>query len=111
MISTFDNDEDLIFWWLKNQALKQSTSTIFVSINSEYYKKLLELRDYGFEVIPIIMKQSENAQIVSDLIEGKDKVNAVLAGSDQVNTYLNKNSKNKLDITTLKELDTPIYKE
>lgn len=111
LISTFDNDEDLIFWWLKNQALKQSTSTIFVSINSEYYKKLLELRDYGFEVIPIIMKQSENAQVVSDLIEGKDKVNAVLAGSDQVNTYLNKNSKNKLDITTLKELDTPIYKE
>ncbi|HCD07766.1 hypothetical protein NV391_00800 [Companilactobacillus crustorum] len=111
LISTFDSDEDLIIWWLKNQALKQTNATIFVSINSEYYKKLLSLRDNGFEVIPIVMKQSENAEVVSDLIEGKDKVNAVLAGSDQVNTYLNKNSKNKLDITTLKDIDTPIYKE
>ncbi|WP_119327148.1 hypothetical protein [Companilactobacillus musae] len=111
LISTFDSDEELIIWWLKNQALKQSDATIFVSINSEYYKKLLELRDYGFEVIPIVMKQSENAEVLSDLIDGKDKVSAVLAGSDQVNTYLNKNSKNKMDITTLKDVDTPIYKQ
>ncbi|MQS76260.1 hypothetical protein FHL06_07665 [Lactobacillus halodurans] len=111
LMSTFDSDEDLIVWWLKNQALKQGDSTVFVSINSEYYKKLLSLRDSGVEVIPIVMKQSENAQEVSDLIEGKDKISAVMAGSDQVNTYLNKNSKNTLDITTLKEMDTPIYKE
>lgn len=111
LISTFDSDEDLIVWWLKNQALKQTAATIFVSINSEYYKKILTLRDSGFEVIPVVMKQSENADIISDLIDGKDKVSAVLAGNDDVNTYLNKNSKNKLDITTLKELDTPIYKQ
>ena len=111
LISTFDSDEELIVWWLKNQALKQTDATIFVSINSEYYKRLLTLRDSGFEVIPIVMKQSENAEVVSDLIDGKDKVSAVLAGSDQVNTYLNKNSKNKLDITTLKDVDTPIYKQ
>ena len=111
LISTFDSDEELIVWWLKSKALKHTDATIFVSINSEFYKRLLSLRDFGFEVIPIVMKQSENAAAVSDLIEGKDKVSAVLAGSDQVNTYLNKNSKNKLDITTLKEIDTPIYKQ
>jgi len=72
---------------------------------------MLSLRDNGIEVIPIVMKQSENADAVSDLIEGKDKVAAVFVGSDQVNTYLNKSSKNKLDITTLKEIDTPIYKQ
>jgi len=110
LISTFDSDEELIVWWLKNQALKQTDATIFVSINSAYYKKLLTLRDHGFEIIPIVMKQSENAEIVSDLIEGKDNISAVMAGSDQVNTYLNKNAKNKLDITTLKETETPIYK-
>ncbi|AYE39040.1 hypothetical protein D1B17_10520 [Companilactobacillus zhachilii] len=111
LISTFDSDEELIVWWLKNQALKQTEATIFVSVNSEYYKKLLALRDNGFEVIPIVMKQSENADIISDLIDGTDKVSAVLAGSDQVNTYLNKNAKNKMDITTLKEMDTPVYKQ
>lgn len=111
LINTFDNDEDLIIWWLKNQALKQTDSTVFVSVNSEYYQKLLALRDSNIEVIPIVMKQSENAEVISDLIDGKDKVTAVMAGNDQVNTYLNKNSKNKLDITTLKELDTPVYKE
>lgn len=111
LISTFDNDEDLIVWWMKNQALKNTDATIFVSVNSEYYKKVLSLRDNGFEVIPVVMKQSENAEAVSDLIEGKDKISAVMAGSDQVNTYLNKSSKNKLDITTLKGMDTPIYKE
>lgn len=111
LISTFDSDEELIVWWLKNQALKQTEATIFVSVNSEYYKRLLSLRDSGFEVIPIVMKQSENADIISDLIDGTDKVNAVLAGSDQVNTYLNKSSKNKLDITTLKEIDAPVYKQ
>lgn len=111
LISTFDNDEDLIVWWLKNQALRQNNATVFVSINSEYYKKLLGLRSSGIEIIPIVMKQSENAERISDLIEGTDKVTAVMAGSDQVNTYLNKNAKAKLDITTLKELETPIYKE
>lgn len=111
LISTFDSDEELIVWWLKSQALRQSEATIFVSINSEYYKKLLTLRDSGFEVVPIVMKQSENADIISDLIEGKDKISAVMAGSDQVNTYLNKNAKNTLDITTLKEIDAPVYKE
>ena len=111
LISTFDSDEELIVWWMKNKALKQTDATIFVSVNSEYYKKLLSLRDNGFEVIPIVMKQSENAEAVSDLIEGKDKVSAVFAGSDQVNTYLNKSAKNKLDITTLKEIETPIYKQ
>lgn len=111
LISTFDSDEDLIVWWLKNQALKQSTSTIFVSIGSDFYKKLLSLRDSGIEVIPIVMKQSENADQISNLIDGTDKVSAVIAGTDQVNTYLNKNAKNKMDITTLKEIETPIYKE
>ncbi|KRO00336.1 hypothetical protein [Companilactobacillus kimchiensis] len=111
LISTFDSDEELIVWWMKNKALKQTDATIFISVNSEYYKKMLSLRDNGIEVIPIVMKQSENADAVSDLIEGKDKVAAVFVGSDQVNTYLNKSSKNKLDITTLKEIDTPIYKQ
>ncbi|GEO79217.1 hypothetical protein FD29_GL000466 [Companilactobacillus mindensis DSM 14500] len=111
LISTFDSDEELIVWWIKNRALKQSEATIFISINSKYYKRILSLRDYGYEVIPIVMKQSENSEAVSNLIEGKDKVTAVMAGSDQVNTYLNKNSKNKLDITTLKEIETPIYKQ
>lgn len=111
LISTFDSDEELIVWWLKNRALKQSDATIFISINSEYYKKVLSLRDYGYEVIPIVMKQSENSEVVSSLLDGKDKVTAVMAGSDQVNTYLNKNAKNKLDITTLKEIETPIYKQ
>src|SRR5699024_4548212 len=45
LISTFDNDEDLIVWWLKNQALKNMNATVFVSIGSEYYKKLISLRD------------------------------------------------------------------
>ncbi len=111
LISTFDSDEELIVWWMKNQALKQNEATVFVSVNSEYYKKLLTLRDKGIEVIPIVMKQSENADAISDLIDGTDKVTAVLAGTDQVNTYLNKNAKNKLDITTLKDVDTPVYKE
>jgi len=111
LISTFDSDEELIVWWMKNKALKQTDATIFVSVNSEYYKRLLTLRDNGFEVIPIVMKQSENADAVSDLIDGKDKISAVFAGSDQVNTYLNKSAKNKLDITTLKEIETPIYKQ
>jgi len=111
LISTFDSDEELIVWWMKNQALKQNEATVFVSVNSEYYKKLLTLRDKGIEVIPIVMKQSENADAISDLIDGTDKVTAVLAGNDQVNTYLNKNAKNKLDITTLKDVDTPVYKE
>ncbi|TGD22578.1 hypothetical protein EGT49_08670 [Companilactobacillus suantsaicola] len=111
LISTFDSDEDLIVWWLKNQALKQSNATVFVSIGSEFYQKLLSLRDSGVEVIPIVMKQSENADAISNLLEGTDKVSAVLAGTDQVNTYLNKNAKSKLDITTLKEIDTPIYKQ
>jgi len=111
LISTFDSDEDLIVWWMKNKALKQSDATIFVSIGSEYYKKLLSLRDNGIEVVPIVMKQSENADIISDLIDGTDKVSAVMAGNDKVNTYLNKNAKNKLDITTLKDVDTPIYKQ
>lgn len=111
LISTFDNDEDLIVWWLKNQALKNMNATVFVSIGSEYYKKLISLRDNDIEVIPIVMKQSENADIISSLLAGKDNVSAVLAGSDQVNTYLNKNAKNKLDITTLSEVETPIYKQ
>ncbi|GEO48258.1 hypothetical protein [Companilactobacillus kimchii] len=111
LMSTFDSDEDLIVWWLKNQALKQNTSTVFVSIGSDFYKKLLSLRDSGIEVIPIVMKQSENADRISSLIDGTDKVSAVIAGTDQVNTYLNKNAKNKMDITTLKEIETPIYKE
>jgi hypothetical protein len=111
LISIFDSDEDLIVWWLKNQALKQGVSTVFVSIGSDFYKKLLSLRDSNIEVIPIVMKQSENADRISKLIDGTDKVSAVIAGTDQVNTYLNKNAKNKMDITTLKEIETPIYKE
>lgn len=105
LISTFDTDEDLIVWWLKNQALRQVEATIFVSIDSAYYKKLLSLRDSGFEVIPVIMTQDQNAKVITDLLSGKDQVTAVFAGSDKVNGYLNKNSKIKMDISTLSDVE------
>ncbi|WP_125567072.1 hypothetical protein [Companilactobacillus insicii] len=111
LISTFDTDEDLIVWWLKNQALRQVNATIFVSIDSVYYKKLLSLRDNGFEVIPVIMTQSQNAKVITDLLSGKDQVTAVFAGTDKVNSYLNKNSKIKMDISTLSDVETPVYKQ
>jgi len=106
LISTFDTDEDLIVWWLKNQALRQVEATIFVSIDSVYYKKLLSLRDSGFEVIPVIMTQDQNAKVITDLLSGKDQVTAVFAGSDKVNGYLNKNSKIKMDISTLIDVES-----
>ncbi|AKP67232.1 hypothetical protein [Companilactobacillus ginsenosidimutans] len=110
LISTFKNDEELIFWWLKNQALRNMQATIFVSIDSIFYKKLLELRKYSVEIIPIIMTQDQNAGIVTDLLNGTDKVTAVFAGNDNVNGYLNKNAKVKMDISTLEDVETPIYK-
>lgn len=110
LISTFNDDEQLIFWWLKNQALRNMQATIFVSIDSSYYKKLLELRKYSVEIIPIIMTQDQNAGIVTDLLNGTDKVTAVFAGNDNVNGYLNKNAKVKMDISTLEDVETPIYK-
>lgn len=111
LISTFDTDEGLIIWWLKNQALRQVQATIFVSVDSEYYKKLLSLRDNGFEVIPVVMTQDQNAKVITDLISGKDKVTAVFAGTDKVNSYLNTNSTIKMDISTLSNVETPVYKQ
>ncbi|WP_300559665.1 hypothetical protein [Companilactobacillus sp.] len=110
LISTFSSDEELIFWWLKNQALRNMQATIFVSIDSAFYKKLLQLRKYSIEIIPIIMTQDQNAGIVTDLLNGTDKVTAVFAGNDNVNGYLNKNAKVKMDISTLEDVETPIYK-
>ena len=110
LISTFASDEELIFWWLKNQALRNMSATIFVSIDSSFYKKLLELRKYSIEIIPIIMTQDQNAGIVTDLLNGTDKVTAVFAGNDNVNGYLNKNAKVNMDISTLEDVETPIYK-
>ncbi|APX71932.1 hypothetical protein M5C72_01975 [Companilactobacillus allii] len=111
LISTFDTDEGLIIWWLKNQALRQVQATIFVSVDSEYYKKLLSLRDNGFEVIPVVMTQDQNAKVITDLVSGKDKVTAVFAGTDKVNSYLNTNSTIKMDISTLSNVETPVYKQ
>lgn len=111
LINTFEDDEDLIIWWLKNQALRQVEATIFVSIDSKYYKKLLDLRKNGFEIIPVVMTQDQNAKIVSELLDGTDKVTAVFAGSDKVNGYLNKNAKIKMDISTLSDVETPVYKQ
>jgi len=111
LISTFATDEELIIWWLKNQALRQVQATIFVSVDSAYYKKLLSLRDKGFEVIPIVMTQDQNAKVITDLVSGKDQVTAVFAGTDKVNSYLNTNSKIKMDISTLSDVETPVYKQ
>lgn len=110
LISTFDSDEGLIFWWLKNQALRNMQATIFVSIDSHFYKKLLQLRNSGIEIIPIVMTQDQNAGIVTDLLNGTDKVTAVFAGNENVNGYLNSNAKVKMDISTLDDVETPIYK-
>lgn len=110
LISTFKSDEELIFWWLKNQALRNMTATIFVSIDSNFYKKLLELRKYSIEIIPIVMTQDQNASVVTNLLDGTDKVTAVFAGNDKVNGYLNKNAKVNMDISTLEDVETPIYK-
>lgn len=110
LISTFESDEELIFWWLKNQALRNMQATIFVSIDSHFYKKLLQLRNNGIEIIPIVMTQDQNAGIVTDLLNGSDKVTAVFAGNDNVNGYLNSNAKVKMDISTLEDVETPIYK-
>lgn len=110
LISTFKSDEELIFWWLKNQALRNMQATIFVSIDSAFYKKLLDLRKYSIEIIPIVMTQDQNASIVTDLLNGTDKITAVFAGNDNVNGYLNKNAKVDMDISTLEDVETPIYK-
>ncbi|MQS52676.1 hypothetical protein [Companilactobacillus mishanensis] len=110
LISTFASDEDLIFWWLKNQALRNMQATIFVSIDSHFYKRLLGLRKYSVEIIPIVMTQDQNAGVVTNLLDGTDKVTAVFAGNKNVNGYLNKNAKVKMDISTLNDVETPIYK-
>ncbi|KRK64629.1 hypothetical protein FC72_GL002037 [Companilactobacillus tucceti DSM 20183] len=111
LINTFESDDELIVWWLKHQALRQVSATIFVSIDSKYYKELLDLRKAGFEIIPVVMTQDQNAKSISELLNGTDKITAVFAGSDKVNGYLNKNAKIKMDISTLADVETPVYKQ
>ncbi|MFD1418360.1 hypothetical protein [Companilactobacillus keshanensis] len=111
LINTFESDDELIVWWLKHQALRQVSATIFVSIDSKYYKELLNLRKAGFEIIPVVMTQDQNAKSISELLNGTDKITAVFAGSDKVNGYLNKNAKIKMDISTLSDIETPVYKQ
>src|SRR5699024_7785752 len=82
LINTFESDDELIVWWLKHQALRQVSATIFVSIDSKYYKELLDLRTAGFEIIPVIMTQDQNAKSISESLNGTDKITAVFAGSD-----------------------------
>ncbi|WP_099973927.1 hypothetical protein [Lactobacillus terrae] len=105
LLEEFSSEEALVSWWLANKVFKGIPVSIFVPVSSVYYNELLKLRNYGFEIIPVVMSVNKFTEKVERIINDADKITAIVAGSDKVNEYINQKSKQRIDITTIREYE------